>query len=69
MTRKNRILMISVILAAIMICAMEFRSATTHVPGLYKGINNPLLARQLQKAVNDHAKLLHANRYVSGVKF
>ncbi len=52
-----------VLLAGLAACSLEPRSVTIHEPGVYKGMKDPLLARQDQeKVLVDRFKLVQADR-------
>ncbi len=51
------------LLAGLAACSLEQRSVTIHEPGVYKGMKDPLLARQDQeKVLVDRFRLVQADR-------
>jgi len=51
------------LLAGLAACSLEPRSVTIHEPGVYKGMKDPLLARQDQeKVLADRFKLVQTDR-------
>lgn len=56
-------LVLAVLLAGLAACSLEQRSVTIHEPGVYKGMKDPLLARQDQeKVLADRFRLVQADR-------
>ncbi len=56
-------LVLAALLAGLAACSLEPRSVTIHEPGVYKGMKDPLLARQDQeKVLVDRFKLVQADR-------
>ena len=59
---------IGTILAAILLllgsigCSSESRRVTMHKPGVYKGVKDPLLAKQNQQELIDRLKLVQTDR-------
>jgi len=52
-----------VVLAALIGCSSEPRSVTMHEPGVYKGSEDPLLAKQPQQQILiDRFKLVQTDR-------
>ncbi len=68
MKRKFRTLLtaslaLAGLVAGLAACSLEPRSVTIHEPGVYKGMKDPLLARQDQeKVLVDRFKLVQADR-------
>ena len=51
------------LLAGLAACSLEQRTVTIHEPGVYKGMKDPLLARQDQeKVLVDRLRLVQADR-------
>jgi hypothetical protein len=56
-------LVLAGLLAGLAACSLEQRSVTMHEPGVYKGMKDPLLARQDQeKVLADRFRLVQADR-------
>ncbi len=56
-------LVLAGLLAGLAACSLEQRSVTIHEPGVYKGMKDPLLARQDQeKVLADRFRLVQADR-------
>jgi hypothetical protein len=52
-----------IILAGLAGCSSESRQATMHTPGVYKGADDPLLAKQpQQQALIDRFKMVQTDR-------
>ncbi|HTZ39809.1 MAG TPA: hypothetical protein VMB77_06615 [Syntrophales bacterium] len=63
MKRMIWLMMVSVVLAGLAGCSTEPRTVTIHEPGAYKGMKDPLLARQQQDQVLvDRFKLVQTDR-------
>jgi hypothetical protein len=65
--RLCRLLTISLVAAGLLTgltsCSLEPRTVTIHEPGVYKGMKDPLLARQQQEQVLvDRFKLVQTDR-------
>jgi hypothetical protein len=65
--RLCRLLTISLVVAGLLAgltaCSLEPRTVTIHEPGVYKGMKDPLLARQQQEQVLvDRFKLVQTDR-------
>lgn len=43
-------------------CSSESRKVTIHKPGVYKGVKDPLLAKQKQQELIDRLKLVQTDR-------
>lgn len=56
-------LVLAGLLAGPVACSLEQRTVTIHEPGVYKGMKDPLLARQEQeKVLVDRFRLVQADR-------
>jgi hypothetical protein len=56
-------LVVAGLLAGLTACSLEPRTVTIHEPGVYKGMKDPLLARQQQEQVLvDRFKLVQTDR-------
>jgi hypothetical protein len=62
MKRRWCVLMAFVVLVGLAGCSSESRNVTMHKPGVYKGTQDPLLARQGQQDLIDRFKLVQADR-------
>lgn len=56
------VLAVFIVLAGIAGCSSESRDVTMHKPGVYKGTQDPLLARQGQQELANRFKLVQADR-------
>jgi hypothetical protein len=62
MKRRLCVLIAFVALVGLAACSSESRNVTMHEPGVYKGAQDPLLARQGQQELIDRFKLVQTDR-------
>jgi hypothetical protein len=62
MKRICSISAIFIVLTGLSGCSYESREVTTHKPGVYRGTQDPLLARQHQQELIDRFKLVQTDR-------
>ena len=55
-------LAVCLILAGMSGCSTESRRTTLHQPGVYKGVKDPLLAKQNQQELVNRFKLVQTDR-------
>jgi hypothetical protein len=62
MKRIYSISAVFIVLMGLAGCSYESREVTMHKPGVYKGTEDPLLARQHQQELIDRFKLVQTDR-------